>query len=252
MCNVPRHPILRRTPLTTVVCQVRYPKILGLSEADVRPFQRRLGDDYPDFVPGEVQEFLIGPGVIRQSQGQERVYQFRTLDGTWAVSLAAESLSLETSRYQGFDDFVGRWRRVLGAAVEQFEIRRQDRLGFRFINEIEMPAEGPLERMRQMIRAELITPLGAHQMTQDIIQSLQELRLRQPTGYCTLRHGYVVKPDGKHVYLVDLDFYDDTKRDLIIDENAQALAAFDDGLDELFKWSVTEEAYQSFEPETAA
>jgi uncharacterized protein (TIGR04255 family) len=166
--------------------------------------------------------------------------------------LAAESLSLETSRYRGFDDFVGRWRAVLEGAQEQFEIRRQDRLGFRFVNEIAMPEEAPLERMRQMIRAELITPLGTHPMIQDLVHSLQELRLKQPSGYCTLRHGYLAKPDGKHVYLVDLDFYDDTKRDLAIDENVQTLAGFDDGLDTLFRWSVTDEAYNSFEPETAA
>jgi len=136
--------------------------------------------------------------------------------------------------------------------VEHLEIRRQDRLGFRFVNEIEMPAEAPLDRMRQMIRAELICPVGAHPMTQDLVQSLQELRLRQPNGYCTLRHGYLVKPDGKHVYALDLDFYDDTKRDLVVEENVQTLTAFDDGLDSLFRWSVTDEAYKSFEPENAA
>jgi len=247
-----RHPILAKSPLRSVVCQLKFPKILGVSSAQVRPLQERLGALYPEYVPGEVQEFLIGPGVIRQSPEAERLYQFRSTDGAWAVSVSSDSVALESSKFPGYEAFATRWHKVVGDAVEVLGIKYQDRFGLRFINEIDMPPTDALPRMREMINPELIAPVGSHPRLTNLQLSLQELRLKQTDGNCTLRHGYVVKVDGTRVYILDLDYYDEVKRELSVDGNLGALASFNNGLYEIFRWCITDHAYKSFEPNEAS
>jgi uncharacterized protein (TIGR04255 family) len=81
-----------------------------------------------------------------------------------------------------------------------------------------------------------------------LVLSLQELRFKQTDGNCTLRHGYVLKVDGTRTYILDLDYYNDTKREMSIDANLHDLDNFNDGLYEIFRWCITDQAYNSFEP----
>jgi uncharacterized protein (TIGR04255 family) len=248
---VARHPVLARAPLRTVVCQVKFPRILGISDQQVRPLQQRVSKTYPEYVPGEVQEFVVGPGLIKQAPDVEKLHQIRSADGLWAVNVVADALSLETTKFPGFEEFSGRWKAVLSDAVEVLEIGYQDRLGLRFVNEIEMPSIEALPRIRAMINPELIAPVGSHPLLEDLVVSLQELRFKQSDGQCTLRHGYVLKVEGTRAYILDLDYYDDAKKDMSVDSNLRALDQFNDGVYEIFRFCITDDAYLSFEPSNA-
>ena len=44
---VRRQPVLKSSPLTLVICQVRFPRQMGMSESDVKPIQREVAERYP-------------------------------------------------------------------------------------------------------------------------------------------------------------------------------------------------------------
>ncbi len=223
---------------------MRFPRILGLSDEKVRPLQVALTDTYANVQLEDAQEIQIGPDGLRTA-GSDRIYRFRTQDEDWIVSLTSSFVAVETTAYKGFRDFFGRWERIVSLSVKHFELSHQDRLGLRFINEIELPRDG-LDAIAEVVRPELLGIAGKHERTRSLIRSLQEMRLRQPDGAFTLRHGYTAQDHP--LYLLDFDYYDDSPKALDLDEQKKTLINFDHATFDLFKWLVTAEAFASFKP----
>jgi uncharacterized protein (TIGR04255 family) len=252
VCNVAfefvrQQPVLEDSPLTLVICQLRFPRLIGLGESDLRPVQRGLAREYPVVDVGRVAEFGVGPQGISPTGDVEPLFHFRDETRAWTVTVTPTSLSLETTAYADFTDFVSRWHAVVGLVAENLGIERQDRIGLRYVDELGCPPDPAPEDVARVVRAELVGVIGAHPRTSRLMSSMQELRFAQDRGVCTLRHG-LVRRDGGATYVLDYDFYDDQPEALDLDAQVRLLADFNHGTYELFVWSVPPEHFATFKP----
>lgn len=220
-----------------------------MAEANVRPIQRAFAERYPVSSVGRSAGIVISATGVAPAGESEPVYQFMSDDRAWTVTLTPDSASLETTAYVDFMDFATRWHELLSVIIDVLDITRQDRIGLRYVNQMPVPVEATPDDLRRVVRAELVGAVGAHERTQRLVSSMHELRFAQDDGVCTLRHGVVPNENSERVYVLDLDFYDDRPRKLVLDQNLQQLAEFNHGAFELFRWAIPEELFASFDPE---
>ena len=82
-----------------------------------------------------------------------------------------DSASLETTAYVDFMDFATRWHELLSVIIDVLDITRQDRIGFRYVNQLPVPVEATPDDLRRVVRAELVGAVGAHERTQRLVSS---------------------------------------------------------------------------------
>jgi uncharacterized protein (TIGR04255 family) len=253
VCNVgfdfvKQQPVLENPPLKLVICQLRFPRVIGLGESDLRPIQRGLARDYPMAEVARAAEFGIGPQGIGPTGDVEPVFHFRDETRAWAVAVSPASLSLETTAYVDFTDFITRWNAIAELVTGSLGIERQDRIGLRYVDELECPPDPKPEDIARVVRAELVGVVGAHPRAARLVSSMSEQRFAQDHGVCTLRHG-LVRREAEAAYVLDYDFYDDDAKPLELDNQVRLLADFNHGAYELFAWSVTPDHFATFNPQ---
>ena len=96
-----------RNFITTTVCEFRFPTLLELETNPPTEFQKKIRKDYPFYEPQ-----IIEAGGSEKLTRESR-YLFRSKDQNWTVSLRSFSLSLETSKYQDFEEFYSRLKTLL-------------------------------------------------------------------------------------------------------------------------------------------
>jgi uncharacterized protein (TIGR04255 family) len=255
VCNVDfdfvkEQPRLLEAPLKTVLCQVRYPAQIGFSEAQVRPIQRRLAGEYPRAEVGQLSEVrLDAVGVT--PLGSEHVFHFRDVAASWTVTITRAFLSLETTAYTNFRDFLERWHAILGIVADALDVDRQERIGLRYVNEVPVQGEPTPGVLRTMLRSEVVGIVGAHPATERLLTSMHELRCAEDQGACALRHGLLRQPLS-NVYVVDLDLYDEVPGELDVERQAKLLASFNHRAFDLFRWLWLPEQFKKFKPEDPA
>lgn len=247
--GLPRQPLLKRAPLALAVCQLRFPLVLGFSDDLVRPLQVALAAEFPDVEVQDLQQVQFGPEGITVTGQHQRLYRFRTHEKDWVVSVGATALSLETTSYRGFYDFIGRWGRIAEAAIAALDLRHQERLGLRYVNELPAPAGATREDLLELVREELLGPVGAHERTQRLLKAWQELRFQQDDGACTMQHGYDQRAENGWSYVLDFDYYDEQAKAIELESQMRALAQYNHRTYELFQWAVNEQLFTSFEPQ---
>lgn len=136
--------------LDHVICQVRFNAHLSINR-DIDLFQVIINSDYPNYSP----ESITSPGVINPTGVG---HTFSSEDGKWMVSLSTSAMSLTTSAYENWDDFVTKFMFVFNSLIDVFGIESFTRVGLRYVNAIrpeilDMPADsksilkGPVSEM---------------------------------------------------------------------------------------------------------
>jgi uncharacterized protein (TIGR04255 family) len=245
---IPKQPVLTDPPLKLVICQLRFPRLMGLTEADVRPVQRALAATYGHVEIQRVAGFSLGPAGATPTGDVEQAYRFLDVAKAWTVTLGPNSLSLETTAYGDFTDFARRWHSLASTVLELLDITNQERIGLRYVNELPCPAEPSPEDISRIVIRELVGVVGRHEATQRLLASMQEMRFAQPQGACTFRHGFVPRSEGS-AYVLDIDLYDEKPRALGLDNEIQLLASFNHAAYELFRWSVEPDHFATFKPQ---
>jgi uncharacterized protein (TIGR04255 family) len=249
-------PVLKNSPLQLAAIELRFPEAVFLPE-DLKAIRRALAEVYP--VPGTEHGIgieLTPEGTVRQQQTTQRQV-YRTIDSSHLVALTGATLGLEARgpQYEGFRHLLDRWLVALEAVVPVAEITTQLRLGLRYVNQLRVEdAEVGLDAVAGRINPVLLSPSSAEGFEFRIATSFQELRLLQgEDGKATLRHGLQVAPAGDAglagAYILDLDYYDDRVLSFDRDQHVEQLRAFNHGIWELFRWSLTSDEYESMEPE---
>ncbi|MDW5595109.1 TIGR04255 family protein [Conexibacter stalactiti] len=246
---VKRQPVLRAAPLELAICQVRFPRQIGLSDSDIRPIQLALAKSFPQVQVGRSANFELGPEGVREQDSPQAIYQFLSVDRAWTVTVTAESFSLETTAYHDFSDFLARWIAASGVVVDAIGIASQTRIGLRYVNRLACPERPTPADLAKIVRPELVGVVGANELLSRLRMSMQELRFEQDRGTCTLRHGLVPDSDAADRYILDLDFYDDTSAVFDVDAQSRLLADFNHSTFELFKWCVQKDHFLTFRPE---
>lgn len=214
--------------IKTVVCELRFPTILELENRPPREFQAKIRKAYPIYEPQTVKS----PGELPV----EHHYLFKSADQRWTVVVKNFAISLETSRYVDFDDFLERLRVIVRDATEMIDSNFLTRVGLRYINEIPVG---------DAVLSDWINPVLLGPISGPVLGEVQTFRtvltgLTADGGY-TLRHGVAPRGDGNAVrqYTLDFDFYKDGVELSDFDGLVQRLNGYNFGL---FSWCIGNKA----------
>ncbi len=256
MPSQPEHRKLRNAPLKRMICQLRYPPVLGFSALAVRPLQKALEDEYPNLtVDQAVLGVTLAPDGKPVKFDMRDVFRFATEDGTTVVQVTSDFIAFETANYSRFPDFADRWRRIIGATVQAFELRKQQRLGLRYTNVIEQPNIESASAWKGLIRDHLLAAVADTTRSCDAVASAteQNIVLQTSQGTCMFRHGFPALsainqpiPPG---YVLDIDSYDERLQDINIEAQMAMLDAWNHQSYRLLRGAVSDELWASFNPE---
>jgi uncharacterized protein (TIGR04255 family) len=137
--------IYPNAPLVLVALEVRHPTADLLTHAQRLEIKRRLAAHVPIMRTGQLtQVTAVQTAGAPTAPPEVRIEEFPryfSRDNTMAVSVRAEALVIETTRYL-------QWEQLRALAVEVLEARQDiggvdgvERVGLRYINEIRVPGE---------------------------------------------------------------------------------------------------------------
>jgi uncharacterized protein (TIGR04255 family) len=189
--------------LGTVVTEFRFPTLLELEKQVPVELRRRLKHEYPHYSPSK--RITLTPGA--PAQADELVFDFWSRKRDWKVTIGSNALSLETTAYLDFDDFISRAEWLMRQAFEFLDSRFFTRVGLRYVNHVPVP----LNEIDGWINHDLVAPF-AKGIFGDVKTLNTELSGRLKKGRYSFRHGIGSKVDesqGFNRYFLDFDYYDE-------------------------------------------
>lgn len=245
---------LPAAPLVRVLSQVRFPTVLSVeSEVFVAPFQEALRQKYPLLSREQVEGFMIGPTGLIPSKPQT-AWRFQDLTSEWRVSLTANFVALETTKYTSRDEFMARLREVLVAAEEHIRPAVAERVGMRYLDRLEGDA---LSRLGELVKPEVLG-VSAGDLRGNISHSITESLFDFNTGQVLARWGRFpanatmdpefMPPLGGASWILDLDMFNKagTTIPFRADELVGRAREYAGRIYSLFRWCVTDDFLRHF------
>lgn len=242
------HENYAQPPLRLAACQIRFSPILGIAQQQgIAPFQERVRGRYPTLGIEEQLQFTIGP---QQPVQRSSNWRLSDLTDTWALTLAIDSVTLESVAYAGRNDFAQRWSEVLDALVNTLAPAQQLRFGLRYVNEIRKADVTNPSDWQRYVRQELSGVLGSELAAEGLTQSLTELRFSGDRGQATVKFGAfragttIARPSqiqaDSPFFLLDVDLSDTTPKEIAVDASVAKMQEFSTYAYRLFRWAVTD------------
>ncbi|MCG7572526.1 TIGR04255 family protein [Phaeobacter sp. CNT1-3] len=256
--EIPPRVLLENAPLVRVLGQVRFPKIVKISEESyIADFQEALRKEYPHFqsdVVKGVELNLTGEDLQHRIMSSV-IWRFFDPSRAIRVSLAQDAITLETASYVSRDDFLERMGFILDCLSKSIAPSLVERVGFRYVDRLQ--GEDTLELLAQLIQPELLNVLQPN-LTSKIDISMTEITGATAEGKLIARYGLapagfshdpeVAPPVEVRSWVLDVDSYSTNCAGQ--EFNAQMLHA---ELDKVaarayafFRWSITEEFLERF------
>lgn len=249
----------RRNQLSEVICQLRFPEILSISEKAPVDFQEAIRAEFPQFqrrMDVAAPKITGVPGnMTLQNQPATVNYQFASADGIWRVNLTGKFISLSCSRYTCWEEFAGMLDKPLAAFIQVYKPAYFERVGLRYLNFISRGELG-LGAMpfQELIQPCYLGPLGEEDVLEGNVSRCSvdaEMGLR---GGCRVKihagPGLVKKngqPDKEVKFIFDQDLY--MPGQLPVNLSAGALQTLHSQANSLFRGAITEELHDAMEPE---
>lgn len=241
---------LLRSPLTEVICQVRFPAILRIAGEQPVDFQERLRKEFPllEIEQGLLVQMAPLAEVPPSAESQPRVFRFRSADGGTTASLAANFFALSTTSYSHWRDFVRMLDLVGTAASAVYEIPYATRVGLRYINRMTLANTGTqtLSELWGVLRSELVALLRVGCWDEPLEALSQVMLAVDGAERLTLRSGYKAGQDP--ALLLDYDCYTEGRIELA--GLLQLCDRFHDVIYRAFRWSIPEGKLGVFLPVT--
>ena len=125
-----------KAPVHEVICQLRFPTILSINQADPAEFQDRIRAVLPQYVKREERP------APKPGQNAETVnnYHFLSADGKWKLNLTRDFIALSTLAYPGWEDFARMLDKPLAAFIQLYKPAYFQRVGLRYLNVVSRKA----------------------------------------------------------------------------------------------------------------
>ncbi len=238
-----------RNALGTVVAQLRFDPVLKMPGFKDE-FQDLIRRDFPTFEERVVSSLAINPQTDTVLRGEERSFGFKDIAGTSAISLANDSLALETSTYEHHESFLGSFENAVNALLQVCSHLQPTRLGLRYINVLRREIIGA-DLKRDVEWQELVSEtLLAVPGPAGIDDSAYKAEITAPIdpGTMTLRHGLARQEAKPTEYRIDIDRYLVERFD--VKRTPELLTRFSDDCFGLFQFCIEAGLEEWMEPET--
>ena len=159
--------IYELNPLIEVVAQIRFPTILKITSQQPVDFQDTVRFDSPIFeasrnlqVPVDLSKILT---QFSSNVVSHLTYQFKSEDLKWQLTIDQNSITLVTTEYQRYENFVGRFKTAVEKFEEIYNPSFYSRIGLRYRNliirsKLKIPDKGWSSLIPKHIAFELNTP----------------------------------------------------------------------------------------------
>lgn len=226
-----------RNFLTRVVCELRYPAVVALSQ--VRPPDKLVGALRKRFpVLQTVTETVLGAGAAPVST---YFHVMKTRREEWSAAFRLGAMALETSEYQSFEAFMEHLRAVVKAAAVVIDTDTFTRVGLRYINRIE-PTGRTLDGW---VNPALLGPVAQPTAFAGITEQQGRLAVQAGASGSGLLLQYGVEspvhllPGGAPRYSIDIDSYES---DVAVADVEEVLARIRARAYWVFDWALAAEA----------
>jgi uncharacterized protein (TIGR04255 family) len=263
------HPPLRlpRSPLIYVVAQVNISAVVAI-ERYIPEIQEKLRKNgFPGFISAQIPELIFEtPGAKPVMNALSR-FEFQDKEERTGIVLSSKSIAVHTNQYNTFDQF----HKIIAIALEtihaEAQIQLRERIGLRYVDLIVLEAE---EKLSDYLAPRLLgyeaTSVGVNEASFDF-----KFEGTTPYGVIVARHcppminnmfppdlmgvalnyNYRERPLPGKAFLLDFDHATVQKRDFVVDEILESLETLHDGLDILFRNTVTQYALDQWGRENA-
>jgi len=260
--NKVKRVIYKNNPLIRVICELRFPRILSISEKPPADFQERIRKNYPIYnVALEQQKQLVvglnmeqSPKIIQNEQRNN--YLFSSSDGVWQILLTSTFLSLSTSKYERWEDFRSHLKEPLDALIDIYSPAFFERVGIRYIDAFRRSALNiePEVPWTELINSfalgflsndEICAEVKGYSATSDIdLGNNAMARIITSTGFV----GNVLFEDNQEIsFIVDSDMFFNSKKNL--DELENSLEYLHEHAGKLIRNIITDKLHFAMEPE---
>lgn len=245
---------LSRAPLARVLCQIRWNRLSKFELNDIADrVAQIIGDDYPLRDAQQEMEFVLSPsGVSQQTAGT--IHRFQTADRAWTVSLGQQFLTVDTTKYEGHEDFVKRLTTVFSALTRTVTIPFLTWVGYRYINHLAEATD--VENLRDLFVEGVLGGLAqgdARDLRRTVSESVYGddganfLLVRS----ALLEPGMILEPtlppvDGKS-WILDLDSYREDVKGIPLEGLAQLTTDLSARAAKHFRSVITNEFVRRFE-----
>lgn len=241
---------LGKSPLTEVICQIRFDPILSIGEIPAA-FQDQVRGRFPKFeweqpITMQIPDPQSESGSI-SVQVAPRTSKFSTATGHSTISLATNFAALSTSDYTVWKDFARDVQLMLEAAQTVYGPLSIVRVGLRYVNALsaeKLGLEGRQELL-DLVNPSLLTPLGTTPW-HDFKSYQSALVIDDDENTLAFRFGSQEDTDGANVFL-DLDYF----RESAIASGINLVSLLEDFHQRIylaFRWSIREGRLDVFKP----
>jgi uncharacterized protein (TIGR04255 family) len=261
----PERVIYEHNPLTEVVCQLRFPRLLRVQQELPFEFQERIRPDYPLL---EVEEANVSLALAVGEQVQPavsapmpRCFRFWDSEKVWQVTLHPDFLALSTRKYRQWEAFRDRLDQVLGAFEHVYGWPLLQRVGLRYQDFIRRSSLGLADRpWRSLLAARLGGPLFLEDVPEQALLEHEQVtvfRLDDEIGNLTLRHGLGLGPLSNEVgYSIDCDVHCEFGAGLPAlassYELRERLRRFNSEAGGVFRWCIGDDLHHALDPQPVA
>ena len=181
-----------KCPLKSVICQIRFPSILAITNDLPVAFQETLRETYPDF-----QQLLEEQNQIvldknnedstpkpRFIQNKSKNYKFSTADKKYSINLTNTFISLTTSDYTTWEDFKSHFVSPLYSFMQIYKPAYFSRIGLRYIDAFNYEVYGLTDATLNLFFNHAVLGCFSEEKLSEHIRSLQQsFELDLPNGY---------------------------------------------------------------------
>jgi uncharacterized protein (TIGR04255 family) len=248
--------VFKRNPIADVTCQLRFPPILKIATEIPDAMQEALRSQYPGFQQQHLVPFQLvvpspGPATpaTDTSPAPTTLHMFLSEDQSWRVTLGPDSISLSTTTYEEFPQFLERLRSPLDTLARMYSPGEFVRVGLRYRDVIRRKELGIADRAwSRLLRPQILGEMTEAALGSATVRSWRWLHLLQGNIQLVLQHGLCTDPEkDEPYYVIDADVFTEEHQDakdalaLLAGLNREAGAAF--------HWSVTDELRQVLDVE---
>jgi uncharacterized protein (TIGR04255 family) len=215
-------------------------------------FHEALGGregEYPRVEPFAAQNIVVQVGQIPRDAGsQQHGWKYVSADGDWTITSFPGSLALETSTayISWSENFRDRLFRVLDAFCQLMPPVAEERLGLRYVDQIQEPrVSDPLE-WQEYLDSHLLGLILHDSLGPGVQATLQQVDLAVDDEIrCVVRHGFNLSPgDGSPSYVFDTDTFRDGVRAFDLEGVKEAAEHLSDVSTQVFQQCVTQKLLQ--------
>jgi uncharacterized protein (TIGR04255 family) len=248
--------------LIYVVAQVNISAVVAI-ERYVPEIQERLRKSgFPGYSNVQVPEIVFDALGARPVVTPLSRYEFQNKKERTGIVLTPKSIAVHTNEYSTFDGFHAIIKLALETIHATAALQLHERIGLRYVDLIELERE---EGLKDYLAPHL---LGYDQATIGVSRGEFSFQFEGNTPYgrlvarhyppqvrnmlppdlagVSLNYGYRPAPSPGRAALIDFDHAADYKGDFVIEEILETLENLHDGLDIIFRDSVTKAALENW------